>query len=140
MELLEALLTLSSYKGGREIQRPHLYAAVLRVVTALTDVLRIGDSVRVAGKIYLLQKAEKQDGGTAYVITVDNGRGPAILGDRVRVNPFIPHASYAEHVAFATQTGKIIDAFGDLLKTEVALVDRAILTAIDEGQHVERII
>jgi hypothetical protein len=140
VNLLDAILTLSNDNGKRTLSRVHLYGAVLRVALHLTDVLRIGDAVTVNQRIYCLQKTEKQEGGAAYIITVDNGRGPAILGDRVHVKPFIPHASYEEHVLFAEHAEKIITAFGDLIKTEVVRSGAAANEAISEAQYVDRII
>lgn len=140
MDLLDSLLTLSKEGGKRELSRTHLYAAVLSVVIRLTDIVRIGDAVTVEGRVYCLRKVVKNDGHPVYIITVDNGRGPAILGDRVIVKPFLPHASYEEHVIFAEQTKAIIDAFCDLMRTETARAERAEQEAISEGQFVERII
>ena len=140
MELLEALLTLATRKGKRQLQRTHLYAAVGRVLAHLSDVVRIGDSVQVEARTYSLQRLQKQDGNTAYAIVVDNGRGPAILGDRIYVTPFLPHASYEEHVIAAEGLAGIINAFGDLMAAEVQRSERAEQEAISEDHTLERII
>jgi hypothetical protein len=145
MELLESLLALSSVSGCRSLQRPHLYAAVRRMIIHLNDVLRIGDTVTVNEREYTLCRLAQAQIGEGepkwvYLITVNNGRGPAILGEKIHVKPFLPHASYEEHVIFAERSKDIIDAFGKLLKTEVVRSEAAEQEAISESQYVERII
>ena len=140
MELLTAILNLSGDTSKRAMQRTHLYSAVTRLLVHLADILRVGDTVTVDGRVYALRKLSTTTDTDAYAITVDNGRGPAILGDRIFTRPFIPHASYDEHVFFAEHAPAIIDAFGQIIRKDVARMEAAEQQAISEVQTVARII
>lgn len=139
MELLESILTLTRESGKRELARTHVYAVVLRVALFLTDVLKPGDSIQHEGRTYAMLPVQV-NGKRTYVVTVNNGRGNALLGTRVQTHPFIPHASYDEHLLFAEHVHAIIDKFGALLQQEVRRSESAEHETISELSIMERIV
>jgi hypothetical protein len=71
---------------------------------------------------------------------VNNGRGPAMLGDRVLNKQQLPFASFEEHLIFADNLPKIVQLFGELLKKESKRMEAAEENVITETQIVDRIV
>jgi hypothetical protein len=140
MNLLEALLSLEGAVTARQLQRAHLYSAVTRLTKHLQDVLRCGDTVDFEGRTYELQRAETNTGEKIYLFTVNNGRGPAMLGDRVTNKQRFPFASFDEHLYFATHVSHIVNLFGEVIKLDTGRIGEAEESAITENQFVDRIV
>jgi hypothetical protein len=140
MNLLESLLALNTSVGARKLQRSHLYVAVTRLCLHLMDILRPGDSVVYEGRTYTMRLENKTEGGRRSVFIVDNGRGPATLGERVEGIMPLPFASYEEHLFFAEHAEPIVDLFGELIKQDIRRTEAAEQNVIAEAQHAERIV
>jgi hypothetical protein len=140
MDLLEAVLTLAREVGKREVMRKHVYAAVTRLVLFLVDVMKPGDRVTHQDRTYEIRRVDLLPHGRGYTVVVDNGRGPAILGDRLTTIPFLPHASYEEHIFFAEAAADILTKFGELVRQDVSRSESAHHEAISESEHAERIV
>jgi hypothetical protein len=138
--LLETLLALESEAGARRLQRARLYDVVTRLVTHLRDILRCGDRVAYETRIYELGQLTTTSGESFYPFTVNNGRGPAMLGERVVNTAHVPFASFEEHIFFAEHAGRIIDLFGGVLKQDTQRIGMAEQFANTEAHTIERII
>ena len=140
--LLEAILALASETGVRRMQRQHLYTSITRVVTHMSHVLRCGDQFTIAGPFgkrrYTLMQIDSMEGKRIYPMTVDNGRGPAMLGIHIRNKQGLPFASYDEHLFFAEHLPKIIDGFAQVLKEDTQRMVSAEL--ITQQENIERIV
>jgi hypothetical protein len=134
--LLEAMLDLEKNLGERRLQRSHLLLAITRLILHLCDILRENDAVTIEGRRYQVMRVKGPNGFVA-VLTVDNGRGPALLGNKIPNT--LPVASHDEQAFFAEHAKEIIDAFAVLVKSDTQRMENAEQNALDEAQHAERI-